>query len=119
MAMSQVWERACSRSGVVAVTRNSPATRSIRYALASSSFPIGRCQGRMSVVIRDITAGASAHPLPEALLGAWTGSAAFVYCRDLSGKICAANEAFTRKFGRPIDQFMGKAVAGYVHLDDA
>jgi PAS domain S-box-containing protein len=73
----------------------------------------------MSVVIRDFHAGASAHPLPEALLGAWTGSAAFVYCRDLSGKICAANEAFTRKFGRPIDQFMGKAVGSYVHLDDA
>ena len=72
----------------------------------------------MSVVICDSPTGASAHPLPEALLGAWTGSAAFVYCRDLAGRICAANDAFARKFGRPADQLSGKPVSGYVHLDD-
>jgi two-component system cell cycle sensor histidine kinase/response regulator CckA len=73
----------------------------------------------MSVVICDSPAGASAHPSPEALLGAWTGSAAFVYCRDLQGRICAANEAFSRKFGRPADQLAGRPVTGLVHLDDA
>ncbi len=72
----------------------------------------------MSVVICDSPAGASAYPPPEALLGAWTSSAAFVYCRDLAGKVCAANEAFARKFGRPTDQFTGKPVAGLVHLED-
>ncbi len=72
----------------------------------------------MSVVICDSPAGASAHPSPEALLGAWTGSAAFVYCRDLAGRFMAANEAFARKFGRPVDQIAGKPVAGVVHQDD-
>jgi PAS domain S-box-containing protein len=52
------------------------------------------------------------------LLGAWTGSAAFVYCRDLAGNFRAANEAFARKFGRPADQLAGKPVAGLVHQED-
>lgn len=73
----------------------------------------------MSVVICDSPAGASATPPPEALLGAWTGSAAFVYCRDLSGGISAANEAFSRKFGRPLDQLNGKPVTALVHHEDA
>src|SRR6478609_2979512 len=72
----------------------------------------------MSVVICDSSSGASAYPPPEVLLGAWTGSAAFVYCRDLAGRICAANEAFARKFGRPIDQLTGKLVTGFAHLED-
>jgi len=72
----------------------------------------------MSVVICDSPAGASAHPPPEALLGAWTGSAAFVYCRDLAGGVSAVNEAFARKFGRPADQLTGKPAASLVHHDD-
>ncbi len=72
----------------------------------------------MSVVICDSPAGASALPPPEALLGAWTGSAAFVYCRDLAGNLSAVNEAFARKFGRPADQLMGKSSASLVHHDD-
>ena len=72
----------------------------------------------MSVVICDSPAGASANPPPEALLGAWTGSAAFVYCRDLAGSLSAVNEAFARKFGRPADQLTGKPAAGLVHHDD-
>src|SRR5882757_4235954 len=72
----------------------------------------------MSVVICDSPAGASALPSPEALLGAWTGSAAFVYCRDLAGTLSAVNEAFARKFGRPADQLMGKPAASLVHHDD-
>jgi two-component system, cell cycle sensor histidine kinase and response regulator CckA len=73
----------------------------------------------MSVVICDSPAGASANPPSEALLGAWTGSAAFVYCRDLSGGISAANESFARKFGRPVDQLSGKPVTALVHHEDA
>jgi two-component system cell cycle sensor histidine kinase/response regulator CckA len=72
----------------------------------------------MSVVICDTPAGASANPPPEALLGAWTGSAAFVYCRDLAGRFLVANEAFARKFGRPADQLAGKPAASFVHQDD-
>jgi len=72
----------------------------------------------MSVVISDSPAGASALPPPEALLGAWTGSAAFVYCRDLAGHLSAVNEAFARKFGRPADQLTGKPAASLVHHDD-
>ena len=72
----------------------------------------------MSVVICDSPAGAPALPPPEALLGAWTGSAAFVYCRDLAGNLSAVNEAFARKFGRPADQLTGKPAAGLVHHDD-
>jgi two-component system, cell cycle sensor histidine kinase and response regulator CckA len=72
----------------------------------------------MSVVICATPTGAATSPQPEALLGAWTGSAAFVYCRNLSGQFMAANEAFARKFGRPTDQIMGKPTAGLVHQDD-
>ena len=72
----------------------------------------------MSVVISDSPAGAPALPPPEALLGAWTGSAAFVYCRDLAGNLSAVNEAFARKFGRPADQLTGKAAVSLVHHDD-
>jgi PAS domain S-box-containing protein len=52
------------------------------------------------------------------LLGAWTGSAAFVYCRDLSGLFLAANAAFARKFGRPAERLPGKPACGLVHHDD-
>jgi two-component system cell cycle sensor histidine kinase/response regulator CckA len=72
----------------------------------------------MSVVICDTSAGASANPPPEALLGAWTGSAAFVYCRDLAGLFMAANEAFARKFGRSADLIGTKPVTSFVHQDD-
>jgi len=72
----------------------------------------------MSVVIRDSLPGAPASPPPEALLGAWTGSAAFVYCRDLCGLFLAANEAFARKFGRPAERLPGKPACGLVHHDD-
>jgi two-component system cell cycle sensor histidine kinase/response regulator CckA len=72
----------------------------------------------MSVVISDSPAGAPVLPPPEALLGAWTGSAAFVYCRDLAGKLNAVNEAFARKFGRPADQLAGKPATSLVHHDD-
>jgi len=72
----------------------------------------------MPVVISDSSAGAAANPPPEALLGAWTDSAAFVYCRDLSGLFLAANEAFARKFGRPANRLAGKPACGLVHHDD-
>jgi PAS domain S-box-containing protein len=69
-------------------------------------------------VISDQLTGTPSFPQPEALLGAWTGNAAFAYCRDLTGNVRAANEAFARKFGRTADQINGRPVMGFVHLDD-
>ena len=80
--------------------------------MSSSSSTISASTTSSSDDASESPAGASANPSPEALLGAWTGSAAFVYCRDLTGHFCAANEAFARKFGRPADQLAGKPVPG-------
>lgn len=73
----------------------------------------------MSVVISDSIAGAGAFPPPEALLGAWAGSDALVYCRDWEGRILAANQAFARKFGCPQTDLIGRPVAAWLHQDDA
>ncbi len=73
----------------------------------------------MSVVISDSIAGAGALPPPEALLGAWAGSDALVYCRDWEGRILAANHAFARKFGCPMGDLPGRPVAAWLHQDDA
>jgi len=73
----------------------------------------------MSVVISDSIAGARAFPPPEALLGAWAGSDALVYCRDWEGRILAANQAFARKFGCPQTDLAGRPVAAWLHQDDA
>jgi PAS domain S-box-containing protein len=53
------------------------------------------------------------------LLGAWTGSAALVHCRDVQGRILAANPAFARKFGRPAAELLDQPVGEYLHPDDA
>jgi len=73
----------------------------------------------MSVVSCDSSAGATALPPPEILLGAWAGSAALVYCRDWQGRMLAANHAFARKFGCIPVELAGRAVAAYLHPDDA
>ncbi len=73
----------------------------------------------MSVVISESFASASAHPSPEALLGAWAGSAALVYCRDWSGHVLAANAAFARKFGSSPADLVGHALEVWLHQDDA
>ncbi|MBI2517581.1 MAG: PAS domain S-box protein [Opitutae bacterium] len=73
----------------------------------------------MSVVSCDSIAGANAFPPPEALLGAWAGSAALVYCRDWQGLLLAANHAFARKFGCIAAELPGKPVTTFLHQDDA
>ncbi len=73
----------------------------------------------MSVVSCDSTAGATAFPFPEALLGAWAGSAALVYCRDWQGRIVAANHSFARKFGCAAGELPGRPLAQMLHQDDA
>jgi len=73
----------------------------------------------MSVVTSDSIADAHAYPPPEALLGAWTSSDAFVYCRDWEGRLLAANQAFTRKFGIPAHELRGRLISAWLHQDDA
>lgn len=59
-----------------------------------------------------------ATPAFEAGLGPWINSADPAYCRDFSGRILAANVAFARKFGRPLNALPGTPVAEFVHPDD-
>jgi PAS domain S-box-containing protein len=60
----------------------------------------------------------AAAPPPENLLGAWIDAAAPVYCRDLSGRILAANPSFMRKFGRTSSDLQGLSAATLINSDD-
>lgn len=62
----------------------------------------------------------SAAPILEAenLLGTWTDSAAFVYCRDLEGRLLAANRAFLRRFGVSPTEIAENPIRSLVHHDD-
>ena len=51
-------------------------------------------------------------------LGAWETSADSAYCRDLSGRIIAANQAFARKFGRATTSIADASVVDFLHPDD-
>jgi len=73
----------------------------------------------MSIESCAIKPDAAAFPSPEVLLGAWTGSAALVHCRDAEGRILAANPAFARKFGRVAAELLDRPVGEYLHPDDA
>ena len=73
----------------------------------------------MSIESCAIKPDAAAFPSPEVLLGAWTGSAALVHCRDEQGRILAANPAFARKFGRVAAELLDRPVGEYLHPDDA
>ncbi len=55
----------------------------------------------------------------DSWLGPWEASADPVYCRDAVGRILAANAAFARKFGRPVEQLPGALVTDFLHPDDA
>ena len=72
----------------------------------------------MSVVSCDSTAGATAFPPPDVLLGAWAGSAALVYCRDWQGRILAGNQAFAGKFGCTAADLQGRPLGQLLHQDD-
>jgi len=54
----------------------------------------------------------------EASLGAWESSADPAYCRDLEGKILAANVSFARKFGRVATKLNEARVMDFLHADD-
>ena len=58
-------------------------------------------------------------PSFENALGAWASSADSAYCRDLSGRILAANVSFARKFGRTSATLVNAHVADFLHADDA
>lgn len=58
-------------------------------------------------------------PGTERLLGAWTESAALVYCRDFSGRILAANRAFSRRFGCTPTEIIERSIGTLLHQDDA
>ena len=51
-------------------------------------------------------------------LGAWETSADAAYCRDLDGRILAANLSFARKFGRATTRFVDTRVLDFLHPDD-
>jgi two-component system cell cycle sensor histidine kinase/response regulator CckA len=74
----------------------------------SNSSP-GLIQGRQ----HDETA------VTDSLLDAWATSAAPAYCRDLHGRVLAANSAFTRKFGRALLVSERDSVVRLIHPDDA
>lgn len=63
--------------------------------------------------------GGSTPPLAEQWLGAWTESAAIVYCRDFSGRVLAANRSFARRFGCTTAELIDRSVAAFLHQDDA
>jgi PAS domain S-box-containing protein len=57
-------------------------------------------------------------PPPVTLLGPWTDVTAPVYCRDLEGRLLAANPAFLRKFGRTSANIPGLMVADLINPED-
>lgn len=73
----------------------------------------------MSADSCEMTAGPGTLPAPEVLLGAWSGSAALVYCRDWSGRFLAVNHAFARKFGCIATETPGRPVTEFIHPEEA
>ncbi|HVU33143.1 MAG TPA: PAS domain S-box protein [Opitutaceae bacterium] len=73
----------------------------------------------MASVLSETSAPSAANQGADKWLGAWENSADFAYCRDLSGRILAANTSFARKFGRSPAAIVETRVAELVHSDDA
>jgi len=57
-------------------------------------------------------------PQPASALSAWATSSSPAYCRDLSGRLLAANVAFTRKFGRGVSVPAQDSVLPLIHPED-
>jgi two-component system cell cycle sensor histidine kinase/response regulator CckA len=72
----------------------------------------------MSALILEDGAATDTSATTERLLGPWAGSTSPVYCRDVQGRILAANPAFGRRFGRSGQSFAGRTVADFIHRDD-
>jgi two-component system cell cycle sensor histidine kinase/response regulator CckA len=73
----------------------------------------------MSATKSDTRDGVALVGRAEGWLGAWESSADPAYCRDLEGRVLAANLAFTRKFGMSSDRLIGSSIDELVHPDDA
>ena len=72
----------------------------------------------MSVVLSEPVTGIGAKSPVEMWLGAWETSADTAYCRDMEGRILAANVSFARKFGRVTAQLTDARIADFLHADD-
>ena len=72
----------------------------------------------MSAKKSDTPAGVATPSLTEDWLGAWETSADPAYCRDLEGRVLAANLSFSRKFGKSKETLIGSTVTEFVHPDD-
>jgi len=72
----------------------------------------------MSVVLSDPVAALGSKSPFDTWLGAWETSADSAYCRDLHGRILAANLTFARKFGRATTTLPDASVADFLHADD-
>ncbi len=72
----------------------------------------------MSVNMSDSAAGIADTLPAENWLGPWETSADPAYCRDLEGRVLAANVSFARKFGKPTAALVGATVTEFVHPDD-
>src|SRR5206468_1411769 len=57
-------------------------------------------------------------PAVESWLGAWENSADCAYCRDISGRIVAANVSFARKFGLATAALEAANITDFIHTDD-
>ena len=73
----------------------------------------------MSLSITEPVSGLAGTPSFENALGAWVSSADSAYCRDLHGRILAANVSFARKFGRTAATLVDAHVSDFLHADDA
>jgi PAS domain S-box-containing protein len=72
----------------------------------------------MSVVTSDSSPALVAEPPADSGLGPWENSADPAYCRDVEGRLLAANLSFARKFGRPAATLPGTPVTEFIHPDD-
>jgi two-component system cell cycle sensor histidine kinase/response regulator CckA len=72
----------------------------------------------MSANTSDTAVGIAEAAAGDNWLGAWETSADPVYCRDVDGRVLAANRSFARKFGRPATAIVGAMVSDFVHPDD-
>ena len=73
----------------------------------------------MSSKKSDTLSGVAKSARAESWLGAWEASADPAYCRDLEGRVLAANLSFARKFGKSTAKLVGAKVFDFVHPDDA
>lgn len=72
----------------------------------------------MSVAMSESSPGLAPEAPADTGLGPWENSADPAYCRDVDGRLLAANLSFARKFGRPAATLPGTLVTEFLHPDD-